>query len=341
MVKRIYITAAITLIIALLAVLFFNFFEIFEYKDRIYPTREISRNSFYALEQWLNETGHPVRAENYFYSDRFSEIKEKVMLINSGVLYLGDAEKTTEWIERGNYLIIYIDHYSGNSEEELKEYLLNFGVTYEYVQASFSPAKIEDEQINEDLPDLYSRTAFNIKIDNEFFAIKDNSGIIRLVEIKIGDGALTVTGAPVFMQNLYLKNEKNAVLAWRLTGARDNGSGVVFVYPQYRQPSESMLETISKKGNLLPVFISAFLLIITGFWMVIPRFGLIFEEKQRVSRPISDRFLAEIQFLKKFNALNYYLSSYDLEQDSEKNEKYNYRDLINQYRRLNDGRKKF
>ena len=69
------------------------------------------------------------------------------------------------------------------------------------------------------------------------------------------------------------------------------------------------------------------LLIILGFWMVIPMFGLVSEEKQRSSRPIKDRFNAEIRFLKKYKALDYYLDIYKREQktkkDNEKKQEYN------------------
>ena len=342
--KRIYITAAIMLIIAFFTLLFFIFFEIYEYKDRIYPPREISNNTYYIMEKWLNETGHPVRVINYLYTDELPEITENVIMANSRIIFFGETEDIIKWIEKGNLLIINIEYDYGNLDDELSGFLSDFGITYGYEQKlpEFDETE-ERKKTFEQPPDFNSRIAFNIHSDNnnKIFSITDNSGIIRLAEIKIGEGALTVTGVPVFMNNYNIDKKQNAALSWRLTGDRDNNSsGILFVFHQNKKVSDSLLEIISRKGNLLPVFISAFLLIITGFWMVIPRFGLIFEEKQRASRPISDRFLAEIRFLKKYNALDYYLKFYDLEQDNEKKEKYNYRNLINKYRRLNDGRKK-
>jgi len=99
-----------------------------------------------------------------------------------------------------------------------------------------------------------------------------------------------------------------------------------------------------ERGNLLPVGISALLLIILGFWMAIPVFGLVTIEKQKSSRPIRDRFIAEIRFLKKYRALDHYLNVYEREKNpEEKTEKkeYNYRELINQYRRIFYGTEKF
>jgi hypothetical protein len=74
--------------------------------------------------------------------------------------------------------------------------------------------------------------------------------------------------------------------------------------------------------------------------MVIPVFGIVFEDKQRLSRPLKDRFTAEVRFLKKYHALDYYLKSnpavLNNQQNAEqKKEKiYNYRELINEYRRI-------
>ena len=100
-----------------------------------------------------------------------------------------------------------------------------------------------------------------------------------------------------------------------------------------------------EKGNLFPVVISAIILIVMGFWMVIPVFGLVSVEKQRTSKPIRERFTAEIRFLKKYRALDHYLDVYGREQNlsnvCEKKKTYNYRELINQYRRMFNGTAKF
>jgi hypothetical protein len=44
--------------------------------------------------------------------------------------------------------------------------------------------------------------------------------------------------------------------------------------------------------------------------MVIPSFGLVFGEKTSPGRPIRDRFLAEIRFLKRYRGLHVYLEVY-------------------------------
>jgi hypothetical protein len=95
-----------------------------------------------------------------------------------------------------------------------------------------------------------------------------------------------------------------------------------------------------KRGNFLPVIVSALLLIVIGFWMVIPVFGLVIYEKKKSARPIRERFLAEAGFLKKYKSLYYYLDTYRREQRlaaEEPEEPYNYREIINKLRSVYDG----
>jgi hypothetical protein len=132
------------------------------------------------------------------------------------------------------------------------------------------------------------------------------------------------------MYNNYLADSDNAVLTWELTGARAKNTGVLII--QNRNIYKSLFGTIMEKGNLIPVFISAVILIILGFWMVIPVFGIVFNEKKKHSRPILDRFLAETRFLKKYHALDYYIKIYRREFKLEKSgdSVYNYRNILNE-----------
>ena len=193
---------------------------------------------------------------------------------------------------------------------------------------------------NEDInragyPVFYPRVSLKVDNENNFYLMKDSRDIIRLAEINMGKGALTVIGLPVFMYNYNLRREANAGLAWRLTGERtgQDNMGILFVRPQNRTADNQIFGAIFERGNLVPVFISAFLLIIAGFWMVIPSFGILLQEKKSALRPIKDRFTAEIQFLKKHHALFYYLDIYKREQktdeDAKQKNKYNYRKIIN------------
>jgi len=331
--KRVFIFAGVILLLVLIGYVLYSNFEIYEFTESTDPSREVLENRFYAMEQWLKQTGHPVRFENTFNPSKLATAQERVVIVHSSASRWDNAgEYILPWIEQGGYLVISLDNYGSYLDENLLEFLSNCGVGIN-----------ENERI---LFSVYSDRNIFFTIDDgiDVLTLNDEEGFTWLVEIPIGNGALTVTGVFVFMFNYNLTHDINASLAWNLTGARANGenSGVLFV--RKRNLPNNMFGKIMERGNLLPIAISALLLIVFGFWMVIPVFGLVTNEKQTTSRPIRDRFIAEIRFLKKYRALDHYLNVYEQDKNpEEKTEKkeYNYRELINQYRRIFYGTEKF
>jgi len=333
--KKIFIFTGVILFLMLLCFMLYKNLEIYDKKAIVFPSRDVLTNNYYAMEKWLNETGHPVRFENTFNSTKLAAAEERVVVVHSSAGRWNNADEyILPWIEQGGYLVISLDNYAYYLDEDLLELLSDCGVGVEVINETGRRGAYTDKNV-----------FFTIDEGADVLTINDEEGLARLVEIPLGDGALTVTGMFVFMFNDNLKEEVNANLSWSLTGARANGGnrGVLFIIE--RQISESKLGKLIARGNLLPVFISAFLLIILGFWMVIPLFGLVSVEKQKNSRPIRERFIAEIHFLKKYRALDHYLNIYEREKnheiDSRKKKRYNYRELINQYRRIFNGTAKF
>jgi hypothetical protein len=330
--KRIFVCAAIILILALLALLAYSNLEIFDKKEYKLPSREVRTNNFYAMEKWLKETGHNVRIEKQCTPEIISKIPETAAVVFAAACEWEDAEIfLNPWIEQGNSLVICLD-YNNKKEMDfnLLEYLSGFGIETEM---NFEISR------GEDVPDFDFDINFTIENETEMFTIKDTNGRIALAEVYPGKGTLTVTGYPVFMQNRYLDKETNARLSWHLTGERAQNKGVFFV--RERQTVNSIVGKIIERGNLVPLGISIFLIIFVGFWMVIPVFGLVFEEKQKNSRPIRERFAAEINFLKKYKSLDYYLDNLEiyerekpLEKKPKKEEYYNYRETMNKLRRV-------
>jgi hypothetical protein len=326
--KRLFICAAIMLILALLALLAYKNLEIFQ--DKVYsaPSREVRANNFFALEKWLKETGNHVRVEKQCTPEIISKIPETTAVVFAAAGEWEDAQKfLNPWVEQGNSLIICMDYnYTDEMDDNLLEFLSSFGIEVELTS---------EISRGEDIPDFDYDIYFTVENDSEIRTIKDANGLIALAEVYHGKGTLTVTGYPVFMQNRYLEKEINARLSWQLTGGRAENKGVFFA--RERQAVNSMFGKIIERGNLVPLGISIFLLIILGFWMVIPVFGLVFEEKQKNSRPIRERFAAEISFLKKYKSLDYYFEIYEREKLSEeKTEKkyYSYREIMNKLRRV-------
>ncbi|MCL2441711.1 MAG: hypothetical protein FWD14_08215 [Treponema sp.] len=327
--KKIYLFITIAGII-LIGYLAYTYLEIYSYKKTIFQSDEAYNNNLLAMERWLKATGHTVRYDDNFYINKLKKTSEDVVILNSEMLFWEDTKEVISWIEQGGHLILCIHDQNINSE--LKNFLSDFGINFTKIntnvrqQENFYPAFDMD---------------FTLLLDNEdgTFFIDEIDHIIRLAEIQIGKGFLTVTGRPLFMYNRNLQHKKNAEISWRLTGARAKENGVLIVYtPRVTHQRLSMFGAIAQRGSVTPIFISMVILIIAGFWSVIPRFGLVFADKQKTSRPIKDRFDAEIRFLKKYRALDYYLKVYEQEHKTDicNNEKqaYNYRELINIYRRL-------
>jgi len=326
--KNIYIFAAIILILAAIGLLIYNVFEIYPEKRTVYPSREIYNNSYIALERWLEKTGRTTSYNRYFKPSELSETNTKVAIIHSWIQDWDIIEEMDTWIKQGGFLVVCL----GNTEldSNLLAFLTDYGITV--LRNASSETEPND---NSPEPDFDWHISFTVEKEESLFLIKDNTGHIRLVEIPIGKGKLTVTGRPYFMYNYRISEDINANLSWRLTGERTKeGDDVFFMRTQanYVQ-KKSIFGPIFERGNLIPIGISALVLIIIGFWSVIPTFGLVFEEKQRISRPIKDRFKAEIGFLKKYKTLDYYLNT----DKKEENKIYNYRELINHYRsKLNE-----
>jgi len=349
--KRIYICAAVILIFSVLALLAYNYLEIYPEKTHSPPTREVFSNDYYAMERWLNETGHPVRLENHFYPQRLTTVTERVVMTHSSLSYWDDADEfILPWIEQGGYLIISMDYFEHVYDELLLEFLSGFGIT---VEIGFPDEIVLDESI----PDFGKGLYFLFDDEDEIFFIKDTLGYARLAEVSIGNGALTVISRPSFMYNDNLKKNINAGMAWNLTGARAAGDNAGILFVRSYTDTKSMFGKIMERGNLIPAVISALLVIFIGFWMVIPVFGLVFDEKQKSSRPIRERFAAEISFLKKYKALDYYLKIYERElqherepqierelqlaNNAEAKKNYRYSELINKLRSVYNGTDKF
>ena len=331
--NRIYITAAVVFVLALLGIIAYNTLEIYhetEHMRKMYPDR------YYILEQWLNQTGNPVKKENWKNLKDIESIQEKIIVFYSSVCKWEEAgESLLSWAGKGNSLVICIDSYNFNETDYI--YLWSFlsenGI---YIEEK---AYSEDYR-NNDIPDFDWDISFKIDDDEKagISIMKDNKDNIRLVEFPAANGRITVIGYPVFMLNYNIEKEVNARLAWELTGNRAEKNGVLFIRSGYIE--KSLFGKIIKRGNLLPLGVSVFIVIITGFWMVIPVFGLVFDEKLKISRPIQERFSAEANFLKKNKALGYYIDVYNRELQTQESDltymkNYNYRDIINKLRRMN------
>jgi hypothetical protein len=317
------------LVLLILAVFAYTSLEIYPVTVQKSPSRQVLVNDFFALEQWLAKTGHPVRTLKRGNAARIMGAPEKTVFVQADVFdWDGAGEALKSWMEAGGFLLVSLEYPPEEDEEEaLYAFLESFGI---YAAWSNDDAEADevsgDEEYEEaendvaeplmvDTPDFYSLIQFELSEAARVSAYtlteqRLDEELIRLVQIPLGAGALTLTGPPWFMENDCLGRDVNARLAWDLTGARagDGHPGVLFI--RGRGQVKSLFGRLADRGNFLPLGLSALILAAIGFWMVIPRFGLVFSEQNSPGRPIRDRFRAEIRFLKKYGALEMYLELY-------------------------------
>jgi hypothetical protein len=313
-----FIIAAAALI--LLAVLAYINLEI---RPRTFfrpPSREVLVNNFFALETWLRRTGHPVRFIGRGDPSRIMGAPEKTVFVQASAFDWENAgEPLNNWIAAGGFLMVSLEP-PPYEDAALAAFLEGFGIRPAFFdgapgdagEGDGETAGYSEEPPAEPAPDFDPALWFSLREETaaSAFIIQDGSGRIRLAGVPRGAGAAVFIGAPRFMENDYLEREVNARLAWELTGARtgDDTPGVLFI--RGRRQAKSLFGKLADRGNFLPLGLSLLILITAGFWMVIPSFGLLLQEKTVSSRPIRERLWAEIRFLKKYRALETYLTVY-------------------------------
>jgi hypothetical protein len=273
------------------------------------PSPEARMNAYFALERWLEKTGHPVEVMTK-KSDASVFDRRKVFCVQaSGLDWTEDANaKIFSWIRDGGFLFLHWDK-DPSENRGLRNFLQELGVGV----WPASGTQASGRESSKAFPDF--NTGFILKPVKEnpnrprMLCRKDSMGVIRLISVSLGKGAIALGASPRFMHSRSLEKEVNARLAWELTGARDSaGEGIVFI--RGRNVKDGMYEAFSAKGSLAFLIISGLLLVVTGFWMVIPVFGQPGKDPEKPGRPLRERFLAEGSFLKKFGALDSYLDIY-------------------------------
>lgn len=356
--KRLAVCAVIMAVLIILGLIAAATLEIYPRKVSIFPSRNAIFNDYFALERWLAETGHPVRVIRGGKLSRLVSGAERIVIVRASACDWKDAAAILgPWIERGGFLLVSVDQ--DFEDGDFAAFLAGRGISLnphpggEDAEAG-ALADIDNPADESADPDFdWNVRFFTIKPETargKIFTITDSTGAVRMARVEMGAGALTVTGRLRFMFNRYLDREINARLAWDLTGARTSAANPGLLFVREERVTKGFLGNIAARGNILPLAVSALLLVLIGFWMVIPAFGLRFGERPNRARPLRERFLAEIRFFKKYGALGSYLETYvrelklrrteghgelaEIEQALQSGHLTKYRDIINGLRKL-------
>jgi len=310
------------------------------------PSREVQANQYFALDKWLEESGRPVRA---FSTGNIATIlnapERTVFIANSRFTWTGSTKQLAAWVKAGGQLVVSLDTFY-YIEDIAEEFMDSFGVgttDEDEDDASDQPesAGAEDGTAENSAPDKANRAKGPSFDKNAAFTITERkptvdrikvmrkSGRIKLVKCETGKGWVVFTGEAGFLHNYSLYQEENANLAWELflaaaperAAAREPATvrepepgapdGVLFI--RALSGERHFFGNLAERGNPTALAVSLALLIIVGFWMVIPPFGRYEPAPEKPGKPLRERFLAEGRFLKKYNALGKYIEVYTRE----------------------------
>jgi len=306
------------------------------------PSREVRANPYYALEKWIEESSCRLRTISMGNTNTILNAPEKIIYAeNSRLNWTGDLQLLIPWLEEGGRLIISLD---SAVNINLQEFMKSLGIWSSYFSGydelvdNDTDVHDADEQNTRDENNMlletndtsaessptfdwqisFKITGQNAPVDN--ILIMKNPGGIKLVKFEIGKGFLVFTGNANFLHNSSLRREENAQLAAELffaagpaseaaAGFAEQGILIIRTLSGDRQ----VFGSLADRGNPAALAASLVLLVVIGFWMVIPSFGRYTQETEKPGKPLKERFLAEGRFLKKYHALGKYMEVYKRE----------------------------
>jgi len=298
------------------------------------PSREVRANPYYAVEKWLGELNCPARFLSTGNLDTILKGPEKTIFMEtSRFTWNDDPEILIPWLKGGGRLIVSLDSYVNY---QLVEFMKSLGVNassfYDYdeideaeqtnvPQAANEKTKEETKEKTEEETDEKEKTeesspsfdwqlsfkTTEIKAPVDRMLIMNRYGETKLVKLEIGKGELIFTGKAYFLNNHYLDTTENVNLAGELLLAADE-HGILFI--RGLSGDRQILGNLADRGNPAAMAVSIVLLVIAGFWMVIPSFGRYRPAPEKPGKPLRERFLAEGRFLKKNRALGKYIEAY-------------------------------
>jgi hypothetical protein len=296
--------------------IFFHYYEIEDYDRYFQPSREAQANEYLALDRWLAAEGHTVRVEKNGNLELLKDATADIILIQErlfnwseeAVIYLDS------WIEQGGRLILCLDNYRGRYiDGSLQSYFNELGVEFGEELEELSGVWRYDPYFPVYGRNIILKEPEDPNYEENILFLKDVYGYVRLIQLPRGSGMITVTGNPRFMTSYNISEESDSRLSWYLLAHNANtpvGTEPSILFIRGESPVESLLGRVFMLGNFSIIIIAGIILIIIGFWSVIPLFGVVRGNDEKTGKFLAERFLAEGRFLKRFGALDNYRNTY-------------------------------
>jgi len=285
-------------------------------------SKEVRANEYLALDRWLESAGCGTRSAAVGGVEAILKGPEKTVFIENSRFNWLNKEQLLPWIEEGGRLIVSLDVPPSDSLGGFMETLGVTRIEYSYYEDESDDRKNADDLIIKTLPEenpVYFDWQTSFVVTEETSADRilfmgDKYGNIKLVKIELGAGWAVFTGKTYFLQNYSLQRSDHAALARELFLSDGVAQDILFI--RMLSGERHLLGNLAERGNPTALAVSIALLIIAGFWMVIPSFGRYKPEPERPGKPLRERFLAEGRFLAKYHALGKYSEVYrrELEQ---------------------------
>jgi hypothetical protein len=328
--RYVSIICIVLAVCTVLGIIAYNVFEIYDMEVYDSPSEEARSNDYLALERWLIRSEHPVNTLQFAEAENILQIDEDVIIMDSSSFNWTENtfDILSSWIEEGKHLFVYHDYWQSTfHDEEFYSFVKSFDVqmitplddidddvSSHETETSNQNIDDEEEKVLEDKKDFLAiDQTIQFTIENnrsDILSVGVDEDMINLVQVPLGKGSVTFSGIPFFMQNNNLRNNKNRMLAWNVSGAKDkDNQGILFI--QNVEFKNTFFQDLLNEGNIFPLLISIFILIVICFWGFIPRFGKLILDDEDSGKPIRERFLAEGIFLKKFHSLNLYIDVYE------------------------------
>jgi len=301
----------------ILALFSWRFLETYPRQRWNPPSHEARVNEYLALDRWLQAIDRPVRVLRSGNLATISRAEERQIFVQASLFTWtrGTAAMLIRWVEEGGTLFLVLDHQADWEfwdNTALLSLLDEFGIEIQM-------RGIAGQRHNSGAPAFERGFSFEVLHDEYALAVEDLFGLIRLVQVERGMGRFIVSGGTRFLRSTFIGTTPNTRLAWTLFAADSapdlradtaSGSERGWLFIRGTTRTRGLLGSLFRHGNLITAVVAAAVLLVIGFWAVIPMFGLVRRDDTRPGKPLSERFIAEGRFLKTYGALGFYRDTY-------------------------------
>jgi len=275
---------------------------------------EALTNEYLAAEYFLRSMGQSAEKISLFVEVNKPLGVNDTLLVPSNRIAIdrGHSEELVEWVMEGGHLIITGAAIQSDTPGHRDYILDDLGISVRRVE--FDEGENEDETFFDGQPvnvdildeDNFWQVSFNrskeLSLANDFttdltagvvapeityetvWSIADNDRVYA-VQLKLGQGHLTVLSDMSMFNNDSIDNYDHAAFLYSLTSVQAGFSEPSIFYYSLYEEQISLIQWLW--NNAWTLVVSLLIAIISGLWMIVPRFGPMIH----IDEPIRRRFL--------------------------------------------------